>query len=332
LVTSQWHTLVVPDYKLLKLLGGTVIQFRNVLSEKPATKGQHVDLYIATKGSGMLGLVDYKDSFEWAGINNNVWRTARVATYLAQLLNEAGVPVDVQLVLDAMLVFKLGRRRWDESIWYPTVVPNAEALQKKGDTNISLELLEEAGVSDSIRKIVNFRKLGLEYPADLMDSWENKVCMYADFRTSQSVTSLQERFEDLSRRRRASQEELDYLSAWAFKAEQEIFSKLTILPKDITNDSPVMPYWEAILRYAYLEDAQVSAYSRLTHLYLLFWKRVLTEAEFTVILDKEFPSTSWWGIGMQRGYEEGNGIPIQAKTPITGLLRAISVFETLRQS
>src|SRR2546430_66004 len=89
--------LLIPDVLLLELLRGTLVKFQNVLSEKPATKGQQVTLSLATDGAGMLGLKDYKDSLEWGGINNNVWITTRVATYIAQLLLQVGVPIDVQL-------------------------------------------------------------------------------------------------------------------------------------------------------------------------------------------------------------------------------------------
>lgn len=318
MVSQQGHSILVPNFDLLKLLHGTVVQFRNVLSEKPATKGQRVDLFLATEGAGMLGLADYRDSLEWAGINNNVWRTARVATYLAQLLSAAGVEVDIQLVFDAMLVFKLGRRRWDEATWYPSIITNAEDLQKKGDTAISLELLEKAGVPESMRQIVNFRNLSLGHPAEALgNTWESKICMYADFRTGQVVTTLQERFDDLSRRKRAPQEMLDYLSTWAFNAEEEIFSHLAITPDDITSDHPSMPYWEAILRQAYLQDAEESAYARLAQIQNSLWHGKLNQEAFDAILNKEFPLTSWWGQAMRRG-------------SLSGTAGAIQLFEALR--
>ncbi len=316
---NESNSSLIPDPRLLEVLKGRTEFVQNVLSQKPVTKGKYVDVYLVREGAGMMGLTDYQDSLEWAGINNNVWRTARVVGFLAQALKKAGISINVELAFNSMLVFKLGRRRWDESTWYPTVIPNSEALQKKGDTEISLEILKQAGVSEAIRNIVRFRNLSLARPAESMESWENKVCMYADFRAGQLVTSLQERFDDLSRRRRASQEQLDYLSAWAFNAEREIFEHLSFNPEDVTSENPAMPDWEASVRSAYLEDAQISAYARLTELHLCLEKRAIDHAEYNLMINKEFPLASWWGIAMRKCYEVDKGIPCQAKSSSCGI-------------
>ncbi|KXK09380.1 MAG: hypothetical protein UZ22_OP11002001062 [Microgenomates bacterium OLB23] len=63
-----------------------------------------------------------------------------------------------------------------------------------------------------------------------MNTWEKKLALYADFRVSQVVTSLDERFNDLQERGvtmgRLTQQWIDDTKKWAQSVEDEIFFKI----------------------------------------------------------------------------------------------------------
>ncbi len=331
---------VVPSGHILKVLKGTVIGPVETLSEKPTTKGQTVSVYLASEGSGMVGLEDAGDNREWAGILNHILKTARIATFLSEELKESGEEVDTGTLLNTILVSHSGRRQYDEATWYPAVVQDSGAKKQAGDTQIALELLEKAGVLPTIIENVRAHGVGTTYPISQMDTWEKKLALYADFRVSQGVMPLAERFEDLAKRAvpagRLTQEQLDAIRKFEEGVEKEIFEKLTssgLNPEDLTDDYPPMPRWERYLRRLYIHDAEGGIFGQIRTLrpdipHRHAWRFLdrYVDHEFW----KAFPPNSWWAKDVIRSYRKQRGHPYRSKHgKPPGMERAIDFFAYL---
>src|SRR5260221_1639195 len=193
------HSPAYPHAVTLEALRGVVSAPIEVISNKPGSRGQVVKVPLVKEGSGMIGLKNAADNQEWAGIFNHILKTARVATYLGELLRKEGEVVDLDCVLNTILVSHAGRRQYDEATWYPSVVPDAAQKVEGGDTAIALGLLSHAHIPPLITEGVKAHG-GATYPVGQIDTWEKILTAYADFRVSQHVMSLQERFDDLTRR------------------------------------------------------------------------------------------------------------------------------------
>src|SRR5260221_10694802 len=265
------HSPAYPHAVTLEALRGVVSAPIEVISKKPDSKGQVVKVSLVKEGSGMIGLRNATDNQEWSGIFNHILKTARVATYLGELLRKTGEKVDPDCILNTILVSHAGRRQYDEATWYPSVVPDAAQKVEAGDTVITLGLLSHAHIPPVIIEGVKAHGIGATYPVGQMDTWETILPAYADFRVSQHVMSLQERFDDLTRRGvatgRFTQSYLKILEKWAFQAERSIFSKLQMRPEDITDHNPSMSRWEGYLRRLYINDAEKDIFENISRFY-----------------------------------------------------------------
>jgi hypothetical protein len=329
-MTEQTNTIPFPDSQSLSALKGTVSEPITTISHKPGKEGQTVQVRLAEKGAGMIGLENQEDNKEWSGIFNHIVKTARLATFLAEELNKTGVEVNPDLVLNSILVSHAGRRQWDESNWYPDVVENAKVKSAGGDQPLATQVLTDVGIPEEVMEVVDAHSIGTRYPIERMDTWEKKLSLYADFRTSQNFMGLRERFDDLAKRAvpsgRLTQEQLDAIEKWAFSTEQEIFSNLSIRPEDILEDMPAQPRWERYIRRLYVNDAEEGVFKRISELHEKINIGEISESE----LDKEFPTSTWWGNYVKELYDSRNGEPYHPRLgKQTGIARAIAFYSSL---
>lgn len=273
------------------------------------------------------------DNQEWAGIFNHVLTTARVATFLGEQLREKGEAIDSDCILNTILVSHAGRRQYDEATWYPLVVSDAARKREAGDTAITLHLLANTRISPTIVENARAHGIGNAYPISQMDTWEKILSAYADFRVSQHVMSLQERFDDLERRGvaagRFSRDNLRALKEWAFQTERRIFSKLQIKPEHIADHHPAPPWWERYLRRLYVNDAEKDIFANLSRLYQILEKEESNGAE-----RNRDVLGSWWEKYVRELYEAQRGRPYQQTkekrwNKAVGIERAIGFFGKL---
>lgn len=317
----------------LHVMQGTVSEPQKVISHKYPNKPVEVSVRLVQVGSGLIGLETTEDSMEWSGLFNHILRTARVASYLGQELIKAGEPVDINLLKAAILSSHGGRRIWDESNWYRDVVPGHSTKIDKTDTDLTLDLLRKAGLPEELISTVEAHALGKPYPYEKMDTWEKKLALYADFRVSQSVTSLDERFDDLEVRAiptgRFTQSWVDDTRKWAHGVEQDIFGKIPNLkPEDITNDNPPLSVWEGYLRRLYVQDAEAGIFKRISEFQDELESAISPEDEISIKLrmEAEFPANTWWGSYVRELYESQNGQPSKPKNKLSGVARAIEFY------
>ncbi|MEK7573631.1 MAG: hypothetical protein AAB531_04370 [Patescibacteria group bacterium] len=333
-------TSVRPVSQTLEALEGEVSDPVTTNSQKPGNEGQKVTVRLVREGAGMAGLEEREDNKEWAGIFNHLVKTARVSTFLAQELQKVGENVNPNLILNTVLISHAGRRQWDEANWYPEAVENAEEKAKMGDQPLAIPVLEKAGTPTEIMEIVESHAVGTQYPIERMDTWEKKLALYADFRVSQNLMNLDERFEDLSKRAvpagRLTKEQLDAIEAWARKTEEEIFSRISITPAEITDNFPPQPRWERYIRRLYINDAEEGIFARLNTLH----DALKAEDNFTfspegfqgVIkrMDLEFPENTWWGKYVRQLYKDRHGVPFHPRIgKQRGITRAIEFYKSL---
>lgn len=324
-----------PKKEILQVLKGTTSEPIETVSQKPGQEGNAITLKLAKEGSAMVGLKNMEDNKEWAGMFNHVLRTSRLSSFLAQGLREKGIDVDPKIVLNTVLVSHSGRRQWDESRWYPNAVEDAENKKMKTDTEISIELLEKAGISSTIIENVRSHDHRQYPPEKLKDNWITKIVIYADYRTSQNVMSLTERFDDLEKRAvptgRITKEELGNLRIFFKKVEEEIFAILgDIKPEDITDAYPKAPLWENYIRRLYIQDAEESIFEKYSELQSQL-KNGSAEEKSTAKaeIDSLFPETSWWGNYVRELHEKQGGEVYKSKHEDLeiGIDRAINNFE-----
>jgi hypothetical protein len=322
-----------PRSATLEVLKGSISEPIETVSHKPDSEGQIIKVPLVKKGSGMIGLKDAADNQEWAGIFNHVLMTARVATFLGEQLREKGEAIDPDCILNTILVSHAGRRQFDEATWYPLAIFDASQKIESGDTAITLDLLSDTSISPTIVENARAHGIGNTYPISQMDTWEKVLAAYADFRVSQHVISLQERFADLERRGvaagRFSRSHLKALKEWAFQAERRIFSKLQIKPEQIADNNPSTPWWERYLRRLYVNDAEKDIFASFSQLY----QESEREETNIVELNKDFLG-SWWEKYVRDLYEAQRGIPYQQakekrRNKAVGIERAIGFFEKL---
>ena len=322
-----------PHATTLEVLKGSVSKPIETVSNKPDSKGQIVKVSLVKEGSGIIGLENAADNQEWAGIFNHILKTARVATFLGEQLREKGETVDPDCILNTILVSHAGRRQYDEATWYPSVVPDAAQKVEAGDTAITLNLLSHARIPPIIIESVKAHGIGATYPVSQMDTWEKILPAYADFRVSQHVMSLQERFDDLERRGvtagRFTQNHLNILKEWAFEVERKIFSKLQIEPEHITDRSLSAPWWERYLRRLYINDAEKKIFTSISRFYRGPKRKKVNASMIT----REF-SASWWKTYVENLYEAQQEKSYESAKEKSnkkgiGVKRAIAFFKKL---
>jgi hypothetical protein len=318
-------TSVRPVSKTLEALEGEISIPVETVSQKPGHIGEKVQVSLVKEGAGMAGLKEAEDNKEWSGIFNHLVKTARVATFLAQELQKKEENVNPNLILNTVLISHAGRRQWDEANWYPDAVKDAEEKSKLGDQPLATPVLEKAGISDEILDIVESHGIGTLYPIEKMNTWEKKLSLYSDFRVSQNIMSLDQRFDDLSKRAvpagRLSQAQLDEIENWAKNTEKEIFSKLPISPSDITEDFPSQARWERYIRRLYINDAEEGIFKKISEFRG-------SKDEF----NQEFPSNTWWGKYVRELYQEKHGVTYHPRVgKQMGIARAIEFYKSLEK-
>jgi len=209
-------------------------------------------------------------------------------------------------------------------------VPDAARKVEVGDTAITLGLLSHAYIPPVIIEGVKAHGVGATYPVGQMDTWEKILPAYADFRVSQHVMSLLDRFDDLTRRGvatgRFTQSYLKVLEEWAFQAERRIFSKLQVRPEDINDNNPSIPRWERYLRRLYINDAEKDIFANISQVYQASEKAGTDVLKFTRgFLD------SWWGKYVKDLYAAQRGIAYEQTkeercNKAVGIERAIAFF------
>lgn len=180
-----------PQADTLKVLEGTLSDPFKVRQDDHERLAR-----IVVDGSGFLGLQDYYDNRDWAGINKHVRMTARVATYLAEKMQDAGYAVEPGLVLQAHLVSHPARRRWDEAGMYPNLVPYASIIREIPNEVLGTLYLIDQRMPKDIVKIVAALVHGYKGNKEIYDTWEYKLASYADHRITQNVHPLNKRMAD----------------------------------------------------------------------------------------------------------------------------------------
>lgn len=326
---TEKQAITGPESRTLSVLKGKISEPVTTTSHKPATMEQKVTVRLVEEGSGMAGLEDWQDNKEWSGIFNHIVKTARVATFLAAELQAREIEVNPQVVLNTVLVSHSGRRQWDEAIWYPGEVENSSEKATRRDQPLTEELLSTANFPESVLNVVKAHGFVIFYPIEIMDTWEKKVSLYADFRVSQNVMSREARFEDLKRAvatERITQDQYDQQRMWAKLTENEIFSLLSMDPEDITDDFPPASRWEKYIRRLYVQDAEGGIFSRISELQREIAVGTVDPAQ----LEQEFPPNTWWGSYARELYSVRNGQPLQPREgKQLGITRAIEFYSWL---
>lgn len=332
-----------PEGDILRVLQGETVEVHDVNSLKPGTSGDASTVKLVESGSGMVGLREAKENQEWSGIFNHIMTTARLATFLAQKMKEAGVVIDPGIVLNTILVSHSGRRQWDEAKWYPDSVPDAEKKAKMGDTKISLELLANAGISPTIIENVSAHDVFKEGDIDhTLNTPEKEVALYADYRTSQNIMPLEQRVADLQRavdQGRITAQQLEQIKTWSQAVEQRIFSKLNnsagtgkITAEMINDNFPPAPRWERYIRRLYVQDAEGEIFKKIGE-----YEQKIADAEteadhqtLELAMEKDFPKSTWWGRYVRDLYIKQRGVPkLKRKKGEFGVARAQAFFGSL---
>ena len=227
---------------ILEALKGKVSEPLEVVSNKPGFAEQTVRVRLVEEGSGMVGLSDWRDNREWAGIFNHINKVAGGARTLLNLLKLNGHNVDPILGEHTVLVSHNARRQTDEATWYPDEVSDAERKRKLGDTPLSVEHLQNLGFEDELIESVRAHSIGTEiFPFEKATNWNLKLPIFLDYRISQNAMSLEERFRDLQRgvvAGRYTQEYLDSLQEWAKRTQDELFDALRIESYEKLTENP----------------------------------------------------------------------------------------------
>lgn len=184
-------------------LRGEISEPIQTISHKPGSDGELVNIRIAIEGPGLFGLTDWKDNKEWSGITNHVLLSARYAVYFAQKMKEAGFLTNPQRVLNGMLVSHPGRRQWDEAGWYPEVVADASAKRSISNETLGIQLIHDHVIFGKIPfnafelvVALGHNVEGFSVDPAIYTSWDFKVAIYADHRTTQKYEPLNTRMAD----------------------------------------------------------------------------------------------------------------------------------------
>lgn len=166
---------------------------------KPGGEEKEVERRLVLEGAGLVGLEKREENQEWAGIFNHYVKVAGASLQLGRLLKLNGHPIDLQLTLNAALLSHSGRRQYDEAMWYPDHVDNADKKKAEGDTKIGFENLKSKNMPPELLEIIAAHGLGTitSFEKAAISTWENRLPLYLDFRISQEPMSMKARFADL---------------------------------------------------------------------------------------------------------------------------------------
>lgn len=183
---------VRPKSEVLEALKGQISEPLTTISNKPGKVGEEVSVRVVKEGPGMVGLCDFYDNREWAGILNHVLLSARYATYFSKKLCEAGFESNPRRVLNGMLVSRPGRRQWDEAGWYPEIVENAQEKRNISNETLGMQLIKDKVPQDVFELVValGHNVEGFAVDPSVYDSWDFKIAIYVDHRTAQKYEPL----------------------------------------------------------------------------------------------------------------------------------------------
>jgi len=231
-----------PNSRIIEALKGRVSEPKEVISHKPGSQGEKVNVRIVEEGAGMVGLTDREDNKEWSGIFNHYVKTAGASLQLGKLLKLNGQEVDLQLLLNTVMLSHSGRRQYDEATWYPDKVDHAEEKREMGDTQIGLSNLKNKNLPPELLEMISVHGLGTIFPFEATKTWNQKLPIYLDFRIAQNAMPMEQRFIDLQRgvvTGRYTQDFLDKTHEWAITTESELFDALHIPSYDYLKNNPL---------------------------------------------------------------------------------------------
>ena len=187
-----------PDPSVVDALIGTISEPIQTISHKPGSEGQVVTVRLAKEGPGMFGLTDWKGNKEWSGIFNHCLLTARYSLHFAQMMTQSGYDVNPQRILDGMIVSHAGRRQWDEAAWYPEVIEDAQVKRSISNETLGMQLIQGKVPKDAFELVValGHNVAGFSVDPEIYNSWDFKLTIYVDHRTTQKYEPLNIRMGD----------------------------------------------------------------------------------------------------------------------------------------
>jgi hypothetical protein len=186
---------LVPSASVIKTLHGVISEPITTISQKPGLEGQLVNVRLADEGAGLLGLSNLQDNKEWSGIFNHILLSARHATHFSTELMKKGHFVSPQRVLDGMLASHNGRRQWDEAKWYPDAALDADKKQGMSNETLGVHLVKGRIPDNAFDLVVALGHNidGFSVDPHIYTTYDYKVAIYADHRTSQVYEPLHKR-------------------------------------------------------------------------------------------------------------------------------------------
>lgn len=190
--------IIRPKAAVLEALTGKVSEPLRTVSQKPRFEGSEVTVRLSEEGPCMAGLIDVDDNREWFGINNHQWLSARYAVNFSKRMAEAGYDTDPGRILNAMLVSHTGRRQWDEAGWYPDAVKNAKQTRSISNETLGMQLIDGEVPGDVFGLVVALGHgiEGFSVDPKIYESWDYKIAIYTDHRTTQKYEPLHTRMGD----------------------------------------------------------------------------------------------------------------------------------------
>lgn len=187
-----------PSPRVVDALRGVVSDPLQVVSHRPGSEGQLVTVRLAQEGPCMFGLTDGQDNRKWAGIFNHSIRTARYAAHLAQVLAQRGYEINPQRILDSMVVSHAGRRQWDEAGRYPYAISGAAAIRSISNETLGMQLIQGKVPQEVFELVVALGHNVESFSVDssIYDSWDYRIAIYVDHRTTQRYEPLHTRMGD----------------------------------------------------------------------------------------------------------------------------------------
>jgi len=189
---------LTPDPRVVDVLRGTVSDPIQTISHKPGSEGQLVTIRLALEEPGMFGLEDWEDNKEWAGINNHTWLSTRYGVHFSRRMAQVGHETDPQRILNGMIVSHAGRRQSDEARWYPDAIKDSVAKLAVSNETLGMRLIQGKVPQDAFELVValGHNVEGFSVDPAIFKTWDYRLAIYADHRTTQKYEPLNTRMGD----------------------------------------------------------------------------------------------------------------------------------------
>ena len=186
------------DPRVVDALRGEISEPIQTISHKPGQEGKRVEIRLVKEGAGHFGLTDWQDNKEWAGIFNHVLISTRYSVHLAQKMAQASQVVNPQKILNGMIVSHAGRRQWDEAGWYPEAVKDAQKKRSISNETLGMQLIQGKVPQEAFELVValGHNVEGFSVDPSIYNSWDFKLAIYVDHRTTQKYEPLNTRMGD----------------------------------------------------------------------------------------------------------------------------------------